>query len=389
MSDEDVNKTAEEKKDEAKKPVSRFGAIPANSAFSSTPPAPTAQGDTAKEGLAFDDATASDGAGAFSSTPPPPPAPDKDKLQIDNESGLAFNADENKVDDTVFSSMPPKEGMEVKPISATKPAPLDPTPEPVKEPEPAVIPPTPETAAQVEPFATSEPTAPAVPETPVVPTPAPVPEPTPTPAAPVQEAAPVTPPPTTPPAEPTATVTPVTPAPATPDPLSTTETAPEQKPASAEEVDITKVPVAKEVTVPGQAPVRIGDKLLNLGLINQDQLNVALHEQKAKGAMLGETLVELGFVSAEMLTHFLSESTGYETFDPKTSIVDPDALEVIEKRDAIKHRVIPIALNTSEEGVTSITLAMADPDDIMALDSIKKIIPRGYNIVRQICAPAV
>ncbi len=373
MSDEDVNKTAEEKEEEAKKPVSRFGAIPSNSAFSSTPPTPQAPADgTAKEGLAFDEAKTSEGEGAFSSTPPAPSTPDKDKLQIDNESGLAFNADENKVDAAVFSSMPPKEGMDVKPVSATSTTPVEPPLEPAKEPSAAVIPK--EAEKPVEPFATSEPAT--------SPTPAVTPETlaAPTPTVPTQEAAA----PTTPPSP---TVTPVTPAPAAQETLSETETAP--KPAPAEPVDIKDVPVAKETTVPGQAPVRIGDKLLNLGLINQDQLNVALHEQKAKGAMLGETLVELGFVSTEMLTHFLSESTGYETFDPKTSIVDPDALDVVEKRDAIKHRVIPIALNTNEEGVTSITLAMADPDDIMALDSIKKIIPRGYNIVRQICAPAV
>jgi len=131
---------------------------------------------------------------------------------------------------------------------------------------------------------------------------------------------------------------------------------------------------------------RIGERFMDMGLITPDQLNVALHEQKKTGKMLGETLVALGFLGADMLTHFLSQVMGYEEFNPKTTVVDPEALKLIDKKDAAKYRVIPVSLS-HQRG--ELTLAMADPDDVMALDNIKQIIPKGYNIIRQICSPAL
>ncbi len=285
MSDEDVNKNSETE-GEAKKPVSRFGAIPINESFSSTPP-----------------------------TPPP--------SENVGENSLDFDDSKIPKEDVVISSVPQKEGMGSKPVSETHKK---------YEPEPESVP-----AQAVEVVNSAAPLVEAVtPAKPVEPVPAAPPVEAVTPAKPVESKQEESPPP-----------------------------------------------------VDGKRPIRIGDRLLEMGLINQDQLNVALHEQKTNRGMLGETLVELGFIREEILTHFLSESTGYETFEPKTSIVDPDALEVIDKRDALKHRVIPISLTTDSEENTTIVLAMADPDDIMALDSIKKIIPKGYDIVRQICAPAV
>ena len=60
---------------------------------------------------------------------------------------------------------------------------------------------------------------------------------------------------------------------------------------------------------------RIGDRLLDLGLITLDQLEVALFEQKRSGKMLGAVLVDLGFISHAALTSLLAESSGYEQFN--------------------------------------------------------------------------
>lgn len=150
--------------------------------------------------------------------------------------------------------------------------------------------------------------------------------------------------------------------------------------------DLAKLPSALPPAPEVKKTKRIGERFMDLGLITQDQLNVALHQQKTTGKMLGETLVELGFLGADMLTHFLSEITGYEQFNPKVTVVDPEALKIIDKKDAIKFRVIPVAISHSRNEVT---VAMADPDDVMALDNLKQILPKGYNIVRQICSPAI
>lgn len=150
--------------------------------------------------------------------------------------------------------------------------------------------------------------------------------------------------------------------------------------------DLNKLPSALPPVPEVKKTKRIGERFMDLGLITQDQLNVALHQQKSTGKMLGETLVELGFLGADMLTHFLSEITGYEQFNPKVTVVDPEALKIIDKKDAQKYRVIPVSISHSR---AEVTVAMADPDDVMALDSLKLLLPKGYNVIRQICSPAI
>src|SRR5882757_6324496 len=70
---------------------------------------------------------------------------------------------------------------------------------------------------------------------------------------------------------------------------------------------------------------RIGDRLVEQGLISVDQLNVALHEKRKSGKMVGQVLVELSFISEATLATFLAETTGYQQFDPKKTMLDPEA----------------------------------------------------------------
>lgn len=120
---------------------------------------------------------------------------------------------------------------------------------------------------------------------------------------------------------------------------------------------------------------RMGDRMVAKGLITEDQLNVALQEKKISGKMLGEVLVELGFVTEDAMTAFLAESSGFELFDPKHTIVDGDALALIEKKLALKHSMLPVSLTG-----TDLRVAMADPYDVMALDTLRRYIPKGTHI---------
>lgn len=120
---------------------------------------------------------------------------------------------------------------------------------------------------------------------------------------------------------------------------------------------------------------RMGDRMVTMGLISEDQLNVALQEKKISGKMLGEILVELGFIEEAALTGFLAESSGFDLFDPKHTIVDGDALALLEKDVARKHSVLPISLSENE-----MLVAMADPYDVVALDTLRRFIPKNVNI---------
>ncbi len=135
-----------------------------------------------------------------------------------------------------------------------------------------------------------------------------------------------------------------------------------------------------------QKGMRIGERLVGQGLITMDQLNVALHEKQKNRKMLGETLVELGFLDVDILTTFLAESTGHQQFDPKKTLLDPEALELIVKKEALKHQMLPISISSEK---SELSVAMADPYDVVALDKLKQVLPRGFSLNLKICSPAI
>jgi type IV pilus assembly protein PilB len=120
---------------------------------------------------------------------------------------------------------------------------------------------------------------------------------------------------------------------------------------------------------------RMGDRMVAQGMITEAQLNVALQEKKISGKMLGEVLVELGFISEETLTSFLAQSSGFELFDPKHTIVDGDALSLLEKKTALKYSMLPISITGND-----VRVAMADPYDVVALDTLRRFLPKGAQI---------
>lgn len=129
---------------------------------------------------------------------------------------------------------------------------------------------------------------------------------------------------------------------------------------------------------------RMGDRMIAMGLITEDQLNVALQEKKISGKMLGEILVDLGFIEEEALTLFLAESSGFGVFDPRNTIVDGEVLALLEKPVAVQHNVLPISMD--EE---SILVAMSDPYDVVALDTLRRFLPKSKQIKPMVTTAAI
>jgi len=119
----------------------------------------------------------------------------------------------------------------------------------------------------------------------------------------------------------------------------------------------------------------MGERMVELGLISEDQLHVALHEKTKSGKMLGEVFVELGFIDEETLIAFLAESSGYEVFDPKHTIFDGDTLALLDKDMATKYKVLPVSMDDNE-----VRVAMADPYDVVALDTLRRFLPKELKI---------
>jgi type IV pilus assembly protein PilB len=129
---------------------------------------------------------------------------------------------------------------------------------------------------------------------------------------------------------------------------------------------------------------RIGDRLVTLGVITEDQLNVAIQEKKISGKMLGEVLVDLGFIDEDTLSAFLAESSGFELFDPQHTIFDGDVLSLLDKPTALKLQMLPISKTDTE-----VRVAMADPYDVVAMDTLRRFVPKGTIIKPLVCTAKI
>jgi type IV pilus assembly protein PilB len=110
---------------------------------------------------------------------------------------------------------------------------------------------------------------------------------------------------------------------------------------------------------------RLGDLLVAEGLISQDQLKRALGEQKGKTEKLGSILVRLAFITEEQLIGFLSRQYGIPSITLNNVDVDAETLRLIPAPIARKYEVLPV----KRIGGT-LTLAMADPTNVFALDDV-------------------
>ncbi|MBI3592112.1 MAG: type II secretion system protein E, partial [Nitrospirae bacterium] len=90
------------------------------------------------------------------------------------------------------------------------------------------------------------------------------------------------------------------------------------------------------------ATMRIGELLKSRGLLDDRQLHIALIQQKVTSDMLGDTLMELGFVSSAELARSLAEQTGIEFIDLNEYVISEEALRLVPKDIAEKTGFIPL-----------------------------------------------
>lgn len=112
----------------------------------------------------------------------------------------------------------------------------------------------------------------------------------------------------------------------------------------------------------------MANQLVDSSLISQDQLEMALQEQGKAGGSLGYNLVKTGAISEKAFSEFLSQIYGVPALDLDEIEADEHSVELIPPEVATKFQVVPV----SREGRV-LTVAMANPDNIFALDDIKFI----------------
>ena len=116
-----------------------------------------------------------------------------------------------------------------------------------------------------------------------------------------------------------------------------------------------------------QKAIRLGDWLLDRGLVTQTQLDLALREQKRKGWLLGEALAQLGFVTQETLSQFLAQKTQTESVDLAAIIIPPEMVKLVPEQLARRLVAVPV----SREG-DRLTVAISDPLNVTAFDALEQ-----------------
>lgn len=118
---------------------------------------------------------------------------------------------------------------------------------------------------------------------------------------------------------------------------------------------------------------RLIDILIKNKLITQDQLDQAIEVQKKQGGRLSEVIISLKLVKEEDLISALSEGLKFPLIDLKRFKIDPEIVKIIPAEIARRYQIVPI----SKIGDT-LTLAMADPLNIFAIDTVESF--TGYKI---------
>lgn len=113
--------------------------------------------------------------------------------------------------------------------------------------------------------------------------------------------------------------------------------------------------------------------LIDNKLLTQEQLQKALEVQRQKGGRLSDIIVNLKFIREEDLISTLSQGLGLPLIDLKRFKIDYEVVKIIPAEIAFNYQIIPV----SKMGDT-ITLAMADPLNIFAIDHVKSL--TGYKI---------
>lgn len=118
---------------------------------------------------------------------------------------------------------------------------------------------------------------------------------------------------------------------------------------------------------------KLGEVLVDAGLISADQLAKALANQKVNKKRIGEIIVDLKMASEMDIVQAISFELGVDSLDLSKAVVDPMAIQLIPEKLARKFNLLPISVDGKV-----LTVAMLDPLDFEALDDVR--FATGYKV---------
>lgn len=124
---------------------------------------------------------------------------------------------------------------------------------------------------------------------------------------------------------------------------------------------------------------RLGELLVDEGLISPSKLEEALKQQRATGKRLGEVVQEMELVIESQLLDVLSKQLGVPKIDLTETPPDPAVIGLVDPEVVKRHKALPIKIEGNE-----LIVAMVDPLNLMAIDDIR--LATGYDVRPYICS---
>ncbi len=110
---------------------------------------------------------------------------------------------------------------------------------------------------------------------------------------------------------------------------------------------------------------QLGELLVEMGIITKDQLQHSLEVQKDKGGLIGQVLVDLGYVSEEAIAQAITAQYGFPYLPLENYEIDIDIVKIVPKNVATQYCLIPI-----DKIGSNLTIAMANPLNNQAVEDI-------------------
>ena len=118
----------------------------------------------------------------------------------------------------------------------------------------------------------------------------------------------------------------------------------------------------------GRKRKRLGDLLVDAGVITEEQLMEALKKQRELGLRLGETLIELKFTDENEIAEALHRQMGFSIAKIREAKLAPEVIALLPESIVRKHNVVPFELDPDNPNI--LRVAMSDPLDILAIDDL-------------------
>ena len=128
--------------------------------------------------------------------------------------------------------------------------------------------------------------------------------------------------------------------------------------------------------MPPPQKIRLGDLLIQQGLLTEEQLKLSLDEQKRTGRKLGRVFVESGYVTEEGISQALARQLRIPFIDLKNFTPKPELIKLLPEAPALRFRAL--VLDQLPDG--RLQVGLSDPTDLQAYDEITRLVKRDIEL---------